>query len=65
MYPSYTPKNLNNGLNEKRRKTNGTISNESIHKDTSLPRNSVNMRNREDVMTSNPKEDEVKLNKLT
>ena len=21
MYPSYTPKNLNNGLNEKRRKT--------------------------------------------
>ena len=46
-------------------KTNGTISNESIHKDTSLPRNIVNMRNREDVVTSNPKEDEVKLNKLT
>jgi len=65
MYPCCTPKNLNNGQNEKRRKTNRTISNESIHKDTSLQRNSVDMRDKEDVVTRNPKEDVVKLSKLT
>ena len=60
-----TPANLNNGLNEKRRKAHGTICKKRIQKDTSIYRNGVNMRDREDVMTCYPKEKIVKLSKLT
>lgn len=56
---------LNNGLNEKRRKTNGAISKGSIQKDTPSYRNTMDMRDRKYVMTSYPKEDVIKLNELT
>ena len=47
---------LNNVLNEKRRKTNGTISDEGIQKDTPIYRNSMHMGDRKDVVTHYPKE---------
>ena len=61
----YTPKDLNNDLNEKRRKAHGTIYKKSIQKDKSIYRNGVNVRDRENVITYHPKENIVKLNKLT
>ena len=65
MHHRRTPTCLNNGLNEKRRKTNGAISNKSIQKDTPFYWNSMDMRDRKNVMTSYPKEDVIKLNELT
>ena len=52
---------LNDGLNEKRGKSNGTTSNKSVLEDTPIYRNGMNMRDRKDVMASNPKNHVVKL----
>ena len=60
-----TSKDLNNDLNEKREKTHRTISKKCIQKNTFIYRYDVNMRDREDVMTCYPKEEIVKLIKLT
>ena len=60
-----TRKDLNNGLNEMRGKTHRTISKKCIQKDTFFYKNGVNMRVKEDVMIHYPKEEIVKLNKLT
>ena len=52
---------LHNGFNEKGRKTNGTISDEGVKKETPVYRDCMDMRDREDVVTSYPKEDIIKL----
>ena len=52
---------LHNGFNEKGRKTNGTIDDEGVKKETPIYRDCMDMRDREDVVTSYPKEDIVKL----
>ena len=50
------PTHLHNGFNEKGWKTNGTIGDETpFHKDC------MDMRERENVMTSYPEEDIIKL----
>lgn len=51
---------LNNGLKEKRGKTYGSTS-ESVQEDTFIYRNGIHMKNRKDVMESNPKHYVVKL----
>ena len=61
MLPRLAPMRLNKRLNEKGRKTNGSISDEGVQKETPLYRNSMDMRDREDVVTSYPKEDIIKL----
>ena len=61
MFPSVVPMDLNDGLNEKRGKVNGTTSNKSVLEDTPIYRNGMNMRDRKDVMASNPKNHVVKL----
>ena len=53
---STTPINLDKRTNEKSRKTDGSINDESVQKRTSLNGNGMYMRNRLDAMTSNPKE---------
>ena len=55
------PTHLHNGFNEKGRKTNGTINHKGIKKETRVYRDCMDMRDREDVVTSYPKEDIVKL----
>ena len=55
------PMHLRNGFNEKVRKTNGTIGDEGVKKETPVYRNCMDMRDREDVVTSYPKEDIIKL----
>ena len=60
MVPRLAPMHLNNGLNEKRRKTNGTINDEGIQKDTPIYRNSMYTRDRKDV-TSYLKENIIDL----
>ena len=55
------PMHFHNGFNEKGRKTNGTIGDEGIKKETPLYRNCMDMRDREDVVISYPKEDIIKL----
>ena len=55
------PTQFCNGFNEKGRKTNGTIGDESIKKETPVCRNCMNMRDRRDVVTSYPKEDIIKV----
>ena len=52
---------LNKRLNEKVRKTNGGISEEGIQKETPLYRNSMDMGDGEDIVTSYSKEDIIKL----
>ena len=52
---------LSKHLNEKGRKTNGGISDEGVQKERPLYRNSMDMRDGEDVVTSYPKEDIIKL----
>ena len=52
---------LCNGFNEKGRKTNGTIGDEGVKKETPVYRDCMDMRDREDVVTSYPKEDIIKL----
>ena len=56
------PTHLHNGFNEKGRKTNGTTGDEGVKKETPVCRNCMDMRDREDVVTSYPKEDIIKLN---
>ena len=58
----FYPTHLHNGFNEKRRKTNGTISDEGVKKETPVYRDCIDMRDRENVVTSYPKEDIIKLN---
>ena len=64
MCPRITPKYLNKGKNEKSRKTNKSICDESVQKDTSIYRSSMYMRNRIYIMTCYPKEKIVQLSKL-
>ena len=52
---------LSKRLNEKGRKTNGGISEEGVQRETPLYRNSMDMGDGEDVVTSYPKEDIIKL----
>ena len=56
------PTHLHNGFNEEGRKTNGTISDEGVKKETLVYRDCIDMRDRENVVTSYPKEDIIKLN---
>ncbi len=49
-----TPMNLNQGSNEKSRKTHRNISHKGIQKCTSLNRNGVQVRDGPDRMTRNP-----------
>ena len=56
------PTHLHNGFNEKGRKTNGTIDDEGVKKETPLYRDCMDMRDREDVVISYPKEDIIKFN---
>ena len=55
------PTHHRNGFNEKGRETNGTIGDEGIKKETPVCRNYMDIRDREDVVTSYPKEDIIKL----
>ena len=61
---SATPTNLNKRTNEKSRKTDRSISDESGQECTSLNGNGMYMRNRPNTMTRNPKEQIIELNKL-
>ena len=49
------PMHLHNGFNEKGRKTNGTIGDEGVKKETLVYRDCMDMRDRENVVTSYPK----------
>ena len=60
MLLTLTPMRPNKRLIEKGRKTNGGISDEGIQKETPFYRNSMDMGDGEDVMTSYPKEDIIK-----
>ena len=55
------PTHLHNGFNENGRKTNGTIGDKGIKKETLVYRDCMDMRVRENVVTSYPKEDIIKL----
>ena len=59
-----TPMNLNQGSNEKSRKTNRSISHKGIQKCKLLKRNGVQMRDRPDRMTGNPEKQIMNLGKL-
>ena len=61
MLLTLTPMHPNKRLIEKGRKTNGGISDEGIQKETPLYRNSMDMGDGDDVVTSYPKEDIIKL----
>ena len=58
------PMNLNQGSNEKSRKTHRSISHKGIQKCTSLNRNGVQMRDRPNKMTRNPEKQIMNLGKL-
>ena len=64
MRLSITPMNLYKRTYEKSRKTNRSISDESVQKRTSLNRNGMYVRNRPNAMTRNPKEQIIGLSKL-
>ena len=59
-----TPMNLNQGTNEKSRKTHRSISHKSIQKCISLNRNGVQVRDRSDRMTRNPEKQTMNLSEL-
>ena len=59
-----TPMNLNQRTNEKMRKANRSISNKGIQKCITLNRDGVQMRDRPQRMTSNPKEKIMNLGQL-
>ena len=59
-----TPMNLNQGSNEKSRKTHKSISHKGIQKCTSLNRNGVQVRDKPDRMTRNPEKQIMNLDKL-
>ena len=61
MLLTLAPMRLNKRLIEKGRKTNGGISDEGVEKETPLYRTSMDMGDVEDVVTSYPKEDIIKL----
>ena len=61
MLLTLAPMRLNKRLIEKGRKTNGGISDKGVQKETPHYRNSVDMGDGEDVVTSYPKEDIMKL----
>ena len=56
--------NLNKRTNEKSRKTNRSINDESGQEHTFLNGNGMYVRNRPDIMTRNPKEQIIELSKL-
>ena len=60
-----TSTHLHNGFNEKGRKTNGSIGDEGVKKGIHIYRDCMDMRDRENVVTSYPKEDIIKLSQLT
>ena len=59
------PTHLHNGFNEMGRKTNVTIGDEGVKQDTTVYRDCMDMRDKENVVTSYPKEDIIKLSQLT
>ena len=59
-----TPMNLNQGSNEKMRKTHWSICEKSIQKCTSLNRNSVQVRDVLDRMARNPGKQIMNLDQL-
>ena len=59
------PTHLHNGFNEKGRKTNGTIGDEGVKKETHIHKDCMDMRNRENVVTNYPEKDIIKLSQLT
>ena len=56
--------NLNQGTNEKSRKTHRSIRHKGIQKCTSLNRNGMQMRDRPDRMTRNSEKQIIDLSKL-
>ena len=61
MLLTLAPMRLSKHLNEKGRKTNRGISDEGVQKETPLYRNSIDMGDGEDVVTSYSKEDIIKI----
>ena len=59
-----TPMNLNQGMNKKMKKAHRSISYKGKQKRIMLQRNGVQMRDRPQGMTSNPKEEIVNLSGL-
>ena len=59
------PTHLHNDFNEKGWKTNGTIGDKGVKKETHIHRDCMDMRDRENVVTSYPEEDIIKLSQLT
>ena len=59
-----TPMNLNKRSNKMSRKTHRSIGDESVQKCTSLNGNSMQMRDRPNGMTRNPKNQIIELSKL-
>ncbi len=59
-----TPMNLNQGTNEKIRKTHRSIYDKGIQKCTSLDRNSMQMRDGPDRMERNPEKQIMNLGQL-
>ena len=59
------PMHLHNSFNEKGWKTNGTIGDKGVKKETPAYKDCMDMRDRENVVTSYPKEDIIKLSQLT
>ena len=59
-----TPMNLNQGTNEKTRKTHRSISHKGIQKCTSLNRNGVQVRDGLDEMTRNSEKQVMNLSQL-
>ena len=64
MRPIATPMNLNRRTNKKSRKTDRSISDESVQERTSLNENGIYMRNRPNIVTRNAKEQVIELCKL-
>ena len=59
-----TPMNVNQGMNEKIRKTYRSIYDKNIQKCTSLYRNSMQMRDGPDGMARNPEKEIMSLSQL-
>ena len=64
MCSKTTPMNLNQGSNEKSRKTHRSIYHKGTQKCTSLNRNSVQVRDGLDGMTRNPEKQVMNLGQL-
>ena len=59
------PTHLHNGFNKKGRKTNETIGDKGVKKETPVYRDCMDMRDRVNVVTGYPKEDIIKLSPNT